>query len=267
LPDFCAGRLIGSLAALELTPDSSPRAIRTFVRGGKIIGEKSLVADARIADWLVVTARDGGPAAAQVSLFLVPASDGGVDIDSRATIDPTRPYGRISFDGARAERLGPIGEGEGLLEQVRDRAAVFVACEQVGGARQALERACAYARERMAFGRPIGSFQAVKQLLADMFVSLSIAEANVEYAIWGQATAAPDASLAAARAHVSATRAFRHCSADAIQVHGGAGFMWEVDAHLFYRRSQLLGACLGGLPQWEQRQIRTRRTLLEGRAA
>ena len=206
-----------------------------------------------IADRTIVLARQDGDEAP--SLHLVRTDDAAVVRTALETIDPTRPYGRVVFDGALAEPLGPAGSGQALLSDAIERAAVFVAFEQVGGAQRALELACYYARGRMAFGRPIGSFQAVKQLLADMYVSLEIARANALRAAWAMVAAPDEARLAAVRAHVSATHAFRHCAADNIQVHGGSGFMWEVDAHLFYRRAQTLAQCLGGASAWERKLV------------
>ena len=246
------GRTLGTLAHLELSTDKRPQAPQAYVDAGRLYGEKHLVADAMIAGVYLVLAREGR-GAGSISLFAVDATDEHITKNPVDTIDPTRRYGRLRLDGARAERLGAIGAGAALIEAAIKRAAVFVAFEQIGGAERALELAVQYARTRYAFGRPIGSFQAVKQLLADMYVSLQIARANALYAAWALETRAPDCNLAAARAHFSATRAFRHCAADCIQVHGGAGFMWDVDVHLFFRRAELLAQCLGGASHWAER--------------
>ena len=162
-----------------------------------------------------------------------------------------------------AEPLGAPGEGLRLISEVFDRAAVITAFEQIGGADRALEMARDYALERMAFGRPIGSFQAIKHMLADMYVSATLARSNGYYGAWALSTGAAELPEAAATARVSATQAFQHCAKNNIQVHGGMGFTWAFDCHLFYRRSNLLSVNLGSLSQWEDtliQRLRARNT-------
>ena len=132
-----------------------------------------------------------------------------------------------------------------------DRAAILMAFEQVGGADRALEMARDYALERMAFGRQIGSFQAIKHLLADMYVSATLARSNCYYGAWALSSGTSELAVAAATARVSATTAFQHCAKNNIQVHGGMGFTWAFDCHLFYRRSNALALALGSLSTWE----------------
>jgi acyl-CoA dehydrogenase len=137
-----------------------------------------------------------------------------------------------------------LGEaGDRLLARVLDGAAVLMAFEQLGGADFALEAACAYAKERWAFGRPIGSNQAIKHMLADMYVSATLARSNCYYGAWALNTGADALGEAA------------HCARNNIQVHGGSGFTWAVDCHLYYRRSNLLALSLGGLAPWEDRLV------------
>ena len=126
-----------------------------------------------------------------------------------------------------------------------------MAFEQVGGADRALEMARDYALERMAFGRQIGSFQAIKHMLADMYVSATLARSNAYYGAWALSTGSAELPVAAATARVSATQAFQHCAKNNIQVHGGMGFTWAFDCHLFYRRSNALALSLGSLSTWE----------------
>jgi acyl-CoA dehydrogenase len=121
----------------------------------------------------------------------------------------------------------------------------------VGGADRALEMARDYALERMAFGRQIGAFQAIKHMLADMYVSATLARSNAYYGAWALSAGAAELPLAAATARVSATQAFQHCAKNNIQVHGGMGFTWAFDCHLFYRRSNALALALGSLSAWE----------------
>jgi len=148
-----------------------------------------------------------------------------------------------------------VAQGWNALEVLQNRAAVLYAFEQLGGAQRALDMAVAYAQERFAFGRAIGSFQAIKHMLADMFVSLKLAESNCYYAAWALANNTADLPLAAATARVSATQAFQLCAKDNIQVHGGMGFTWEFDCHLYYRRSNYLALELGSLSEWEARLV------------
>jgi hypothetical protein len=143
---------------------------------------------------------------------------------------------------------------------VFDRAAVLTAFEQIGGADRALEMGRDYALDRMAFGRPIGSFQAIKHMLADMYVSATLARSNSYYGAWALSTGAPELPVAAATARVSATQAFQHCAKNNIQVHGGVGFTWAFDCHLYYRRANLLAVSLGSLSQWEDALIERMRT-------
>jgi alkylation response protein AidB-like acyl-CoA dehydrogenase len=134
---------------------------------------------------------------------------------------------------------------------VLDRAAVLMAFEQVGGADRALEMGRDYALDRIAFGRPIGSFQAVKHMLADMYVSATLARSNCYYGAWALSTNASELPEAAAAARISATQAFQHCAKNNIQVHGGMGFTWEFDCHMYYRRSSAMALSLGSLSYWE----------------
>lgn len=253
LSAIAEGALVATVADIELDDQGRRQAVAARVINGRLYGTKALVADGLIADQILVLARDGETGASR--FFIVAGSDGELTRTALTTIDPTRRYARLDFHGAAAEPLGDPGRGESPLDAVRDTAAVFVACEQLGGAERALELACAYARDRCAFGRPIGSFQAVKQLLADMYAALAIARANVKRALWALEDGAAELPQSAARAYLSASEAFRHCSADMIQVHGGAGFMWEADPHLFYRRAQLTSRALGAPAVWERRLI------------
>ena len=170
-------------------------------------------------------------------------------------VDPSRGQAELSFANCKAEPLGAAGEGWGILSQVLDRAAVLMAFEQVGGADRALEMGRDYALDRIAFGRPIGSFQAVKHMLADMYVSATLARSNCYYGAWALSTNAAELPEAAAAARISATQAFQHCAKNNIQVHGGMGFTWEFDCHMYYRRSNATALSLGSQSYWEDALI------------
>ena len=137
-----------------------------------------------------------------------------------------------------------IGDSTGL-RRLLDRSAVLFAFEQLGGAEAALNMAREYALGRYAFGRPIAGYQAIKHKLAKMYVAVQLARSNCYYGAWALATDAPELPLAAATARVSASQAYRKCSEENIQIHGGMGFTWEFDCHLYYRRAKLLSVKIG----------------------
>ena len=247
LPKIAAGEAIGALALVEGVGDPTPRSIMTASVGGKISGTKTLVADGGIADFAIVVAREG--------LFIVDLNGAGVTRENVETVDPTRNHARIVFDNAPGEALGAGADAWSLLNKVLDRAAVLVAFEQIGGADRALEMGRDYALDRIAFGRPIGSFQAVKHMLADMYVAATLARSNAYYGAWALSTDAGELAEATANARVSATQAYQLCAKNNNQVHGGMGFTWEFDCHLYYRRSNLLALTLGSLTMWENRLI------------
>jgi acyl-CoA dehydrogenase len=256
LPKLASGEAIGTFAFAESAGAVTPRTIKLQATGGALTGVKIPVADGDIADFAIVAARTApGNDERGISLFIVELNGPGVTREVVETIDPTRSHAKISFAGAGAEPLGAAGEGWSIINGVFDRAAVLTAFEQVGGADRALEMARDYALERMAFGRPIGSFQAVKHMLADMYVSATLARSNCYYGAWALSTGSSELGEAAATARVSATQAFQHCSKNNIQTHGGMGFTWAFDCHLYYRRSNLLALNLGSLSVWEDRLI------------
>ena len=253
LPRLASGETIGTFAFVEGQGQVTPQSIRTRAAGDRLTGTKLPVPDGDIADFAIVAARTGGASDERsISLFLVDLNADGVTRAPVSTVDPTRSHAQIEFASATAEPLGPTGEGWSLITRIFDRAAVLTAFEQVGGADRALEMGRDYALERMAFGRPIGSFQAVKHMLADMYVQATLARSNAYYGAWALSTGAAELPQAAATARVSATQAFLHCAKNNIQVHGGMGFTWAFDCHLYYRRANLLAVNLGGLSQWER---------------
>jgi alkylation response protein AidB-like acyl-CoA dehydrogenase len=248
LPALASGRSIGALAIAESVGALTPHAIRASFDKGRLTGTKIAVSDGMISDLLIVVARHGG----EHGLFVIQSSDAGVHRELQAGIDPGHAPARIRFEAARAEPLSALG-GWGGVRRLLERAAVPVAFEQVGAADAALEMATEYAKTRRAFGRLIGSFQAVKHKLADVFIATELARANGFYAAWALQANAASLSLAAATARVSATEALERAARELIQVHGGIGVTWEHDCHLFYRRAQYFGGMLGGLREWQDR--------------
>lgn len=261
LPGLASGETIGTLALFEGKGKLSPAAIKASVANGALSGTKIPVPDGEIADFAVVAARSGsGGRDTDIALYIVDLKGKGVERCTLQNIDPTHNQAEIKFNGAPAEPLGRADEGWSNLSRVLDRAAVLIAFEQVGGAERALEMGRDYALDRMAFGRPIGSFQAVKHILADMYVSATLARSNAYYAAWALSTNSSELAEAAAAARISATQAFQHCSKQNIQVHGGMGFTWEFDCHLYYRRSNALALGLGNISYWEDQLIDRMRT-------
>ena len=252
LPKLASGEAIGCLATSEGPGRVSEKSIQARVTGDKLSGAKVPVLDGMAADFAIVAARDGERS---ISLFIVDLNGAGVSRQAVGTIDPARGQASIAFDNAPAERLGAAGEGFSLLTEALDRAAVLTAFEQVGGSDKALEMARDYALQRIAFGRPIGSFQAIKHMLADMYVAATLARSNAYYGAWALSTGAAELGVAAATARVSATKAFQLCGKNNIQVHGGMGFTWAFDCHLFYRRANLLALTLGSQSEWEDKLI------------
>ncbi|HUJ76934.1 MAG TPA: acyl-CoA dehydrogenase, partial [bacterium] len=252
LPRLAAGTCIGTFALAEGTGNPYPQAIRAQAQGGKLSGTKLPVADGSSADLAVVAALDkaGTPA-----LYLVDLQAPGIKRTALKTIDPSRNQAQIEFEGAEAEPLGPASRGWEAITRLLERAAIPVAFEQLGGAQACLDMARAYALQRYAFGRPIGSFQAIKHRLADVYIATELARSNVYYGAWALAAEADELPVAAAAARISATQAFQYAAQENIQTHGGMGFTWEYDCHLYYRRAKLLGLCLGSLPYWKDRLI------------
>jgi alkylation response protein AidB-like acyl-CoA dehydrogenase len=251
LPRLASGAAIGTLALAEGPGKADARKLRTSFRGGALTGEKLPLPDGDVADVAVVAAQGERG----VVLTLVDLAGPGITRTPVQTIDPSRSHASIAFANAPAELLGAAGEGESLLRRVQDRAAVLLAFEQVGGAQRALEMARDYALGRYAFGRPIGSFQAIKHKLVDVYVATELARSNAYYGAWALARNAPELPLAAAAARVSANEAYFLAAKENIQVHGGMGFTWEFDCHLYYRRAKLLSLALGSTRSWKDRLV------------
>lgn len=249
LPRLADGTAIGAFALAEGPGQPSPAGIATTFDGRHLTGKKTPVIDGGIAHLALVAARDQAG-----EIVLCVADLAAVARTPVETIDGSRNAAHLHFDAAPAERLANAN-GWSAVEQVLDRAAAFMAFEQLGGAEAALHHARDYALERHAFGRPIGGFQAIKHKLADVYIATELARSNAYYAAWALATNAPDLTTAAAAARVAATRAFEFAAQENIQVHGGMGFTWESDCHLFYRRAKHLALALGSAPFWKDRLV------------
>jgi alkylation response protein AidB-like acyl-CoA dehydrogenase len=243
LPDIAAGEAVAALAISEPGVATGPTGVtlRATPRGADAVltGTKSHVLHGHVADLLLVAAIDSdGSSPDDVSLFVVRTADGRVRVTRQDTFDLTRPVATLELDGVTATRLGAGEPGAAGFADVLDAARALLACEMVGGTERCLEMAVAYAKNREQFSRPIGSFQAVKHKCADMVVALDGARAAAYYAAMVAAQGGPELRTVAPLAKAEAGEAFAFAAGENIQVHGGIGFTWEHDAHLYFRRAK-----------------------------
>ena len=255
LPKIASGEIIGTIAATEGAQAPSPNSVKSKFSNGKLSGTKIPVADGETASVAIVLVNTGGSGEQALSLAVVDLTDASVTRSPVNTIDPTRGHAEIIFDNTPAELLGNEGEGWSAYKRVEAGAAVLVAFEQVGGAEAALNMAKEYALDRYAFGRQIGSYQAIKHKLADMYVKLELARSNCYYGAMALSSDAGDLEIAAATARIAATEAYRFAAQENIQTHGGIGFTWEANPQFHYRRSKLLALSLGSASRWKDRLI------------
>ena len=251
LPKLAAGEIVGTLAHTETTTAPTQENLACELKKDQLNGSKIVVPDGDIANFAVVSAKDGN----KVVLCLVDLAAKGVEIKTENTLDPSRSHASIVFKNAKVEVLDSKEDGWTALQEVLDRAAVLFAFEQLGGAEACMNMAKEYAMGRFAFGRPIASFQAIKHKIADMYIAVELARSNCYFGAWALSTNAPELSTAAATARVSASQAFNECSKENIQTHGGMGFTWEFDCHLYYRRCRQLAANIGSQATWKNKLI------------
>lgn len=251
LPALASGRSIGTFALTERPGRFAADGVTTELAGDRLSGTKVPVGDGDVADIAIVVARHAG----EITVALVELDQPGVTRRVLESIDPTRGLAHVRFDGAKAELLGD-GVGWGFVERLLDRAAVLMAFEQLGGAERSLEMTRDYCMGRFAFGRPVASFQAIKHRLADLYVEIELARSNAYYGAWALSTDSDKLPVAAAGARASAADAFELAAKEMIQLHGGVGFTWELDCHLFYRRAKHLALALGTANEWRDRLVR-----------
>ncbi len=234
----------------EITKDEDLVSMANINSDNQIVisGTKIAVADGDVANTFIVTANNG----TGVSLYLVDGSADGIQIEPQSTLDPSRSHASITFTNTPAAELKSDWSDVLCL---LDRAAVLFSFEQLGGAEACMDMAKEYAMGRYAFGRSIASFQAIKHKLADMFIAVELARSNCYYGAWALSTDAPELPTAAATCRVSASQAFHECSKENIQTHGGMGFTWEFDCHLYYRRCRQLAANIGSQSIWKDKLI------------
>ena len=246
LPKIAAGDKRAAFAWMEPSAQLGPAGITLTAveKGGKytLSGTKLFVHDAHTADALVVAARTRpGAGADGVSLFLVPKGTKGLTVTLLPTMDQTRKLCEVACAevvvGADA-LLGAAGAGWAPLARVLDRATVALCAEMCGGAQKVLDMTVEYAKIRQAFGRPIGSYQGVKHRAADMLVDVENSKSITYYAAWALDENSPEAPLAVSMAKAYVSDAFRRVAAAGIQLHGGIGFTWEHDLHLYFKRAK-----------------------------
>jgi len=235
LPKLADGSFIGAVALFEGRGDR-PEDIRLKARpsddGYVLDGVKLFVTDGTAADVIVVAAAGEN----SLQYFVVDSTDRGVSTEALPVVDRTRRQAAISFAEVQVPSSNML-DGQ-IFEFLRDRAALFIAAEQTGIARRCMEMSVEYAKTRQQFGKPIGVYQAVSHKLADMYMLVEHATSLVLFAAWAADEDNQTCSLAAWRAKVWASRAAKAATGDGIQIHGGIGFTWEHDLHLYFKRAK-----------------------------
>jgi alkylation response protein AidB-like acyl-CoA dehydrogenase len=238
LPGIASGDTIATLAVAEPDGRWDESGIETTATrdGGawKLSGAKSYVLDGHTADLLLVAARSD----AGVSLFHLPGDAPGLTRTPLTVLDRTRKQARLELDGAEATLIGSEGDGWRVVSGVLDLAAVALAAEQVGGAQRCLDTAVGHAKARVQFGRPIGSFQAIKHKCADMLLEVESARSAAYHAAWCASERADELPAVASLTKATCSDAYCHVAAENIQIHGGIGFTWEHPAHLYFKRAK-----------------------------
>ena len=256
LPDLASGEQVGVFSVAEGVGPFAECAVNAVFKNGALSGNKMPVADGGQADFAIVAAKNESmDASGEIVLCKVKLEQSGVTRTPLKTIDPTRAHAKLKFDNAQAEILGGGKDGWSKIEAIADRAAILFAFEQLGGADRCLEIAQEYASDRYSFARPIGSFQAIKHRMADMFIKNELARGHAYYGAWALSMSAPELTLAAAGARVSAIDAYEFASKETMQIHGGIGITWEVDCHMFHRRAKLLASSIGSRRYWADRLV------------
>ncbi|MHB9879346.1 acyl-CoA dehydrogenase family protein [Pacificimonas sp. ICDLI1SI03] len=245
LGGIASGETIATLAMRSAAGSPIPDGIGPVITSSgdewSLSGEAHYVPFGHVATLLLVAARNEGTTGWDgITLLAIPADSAGVSVTRQTSLDLTRPYATISFDNAKVASdaiVGQPGDGGKALRTALTRAAALLSAEQLGGAARSLQETVAYSKERIQFGRPIGSFQAVKHRLADMKLMVDSARTAADWAV-RSLESGDETETAAAGARTYCSDAFLHCAGDAIQLHGGIGFTWEHQAHLFFKRAR-----------------------------
>jgi alkylation response protein AidB-like acyl-CoA dehydrogenase len=245
LPGIASGQTIATLAFTEESGrwdvDGITMAATPSGGGWTLAGTKSYVIDGHTADLVLVAARTENG----VSLFAVPGNAEGLTRTALSTMDQTRKQAKLTFANTPARLVGEEGGAGPVLSKTLDLAAVALAAEQVGGAQRVLDMSVEYAKHRIQFGRPIGSFQAIKHKCADMLLEVESAKSAAYYAGWAAAEDNDELPVTACLAKAYCSEAYFHAAAENIQIHGGIGFTWDHDAHLYFKRAKSSELILG----------------------
>ncbi|MEG4314648.1 MULTISPECIES: acyl-CoA dehydrogenase family protein [Pseudomonadaceae] len=269
LPELASGSLTATLACSAGSRaghllDQNVQAVAEG-DGWRLDGVCDAVVDGAEADLLIVAARLTGTEGASIGLFAVPANGRGISREALPTLDQTRRLGRVVFGAVQVSAddcLHTDSDGAQLLEQTLQLGAIALACEQTGSAQQCLDLTLAYLNERQQFGRPIASFQAIKHRCADLMLEIESARSACYYAACvarealdpaGDRAIAAELGEASAIAKIHASEAFMHCAEESIQLHGGVGFTWEYDPHLYFKRARAGEQLLGTPAQHRER--------------
>jgi alkylation response protein AidB-like acyl-CoA dehydrogenase len=247
LPRLAAGELKGAVALLAPGSFPSPEGAPLAAADGSLSGRLELVEHAGVADLLVVATSDGG-------LHLVDPRGAGVTVTPHETLDRTSRLSTVVLDGAPAERLE--GSSPDVVQELLDRAAVLVANDLAGIARKALTDTVEYDKTRVQFGKPVGSFQAIKHALADLHLSVTFAEHAASYAAHALDADLADKRVAASIAKAKASDTAGDAVGAMIQFHGGIGYTWEHDAHIYFKRAKRLQYAFGDAGQHRERIAR-----------
>jgi alkylation response protein AidB-like acyl-CoA dehydrogenase len=238
LPGIASGETIATLAFTEPSGKWDEAGITMEATKGAdgytLTGTKMFVLDGHTANLIVVAARTGG----KVSLFAVEGDAPGLTRTPLSTMDQTRKQAKLEFSNTPARLLGAEGSGWDALSTVLDLASVGLSAENVGGAQKVLEMSVEYAKVRVQFGRPIGSFQAIKHKCADMLLEVESGKSAAYYAMWCAAEMNDELPSVASLAKAYTSEAYFHAAAENIQIHGGIGFTWEHPAHLYFKRAK-----------------------------
>jgi alkylation response protein AidB-like acyl-CoA dehydrogenase len=238
LPGIASGETIATVAFTEPAGKWDEAGITLEAKadgdGWTLDGTKSFVLDGHTANLIIVAART----AAGVSLFAVDGDASGLTRTALSTMDQTRKQAKLEFAGTPGQLIGTDGAGWDVLSKVLDLVAVGLAAEQVGGAQKVLEMAVEYAKVRVQFGRPIGSFQAIKHKCADMLLEVESAKSAAYYGMWCASELNDELPSVASLAKAYCSEAYFHAAAENIQIHGGIGFTWEHPAHLYFKRAK-----------------------------
>jgi alkylation response protein AidB-like acyl-CoA dehydrogenase len=250
LPDLASGARLAALAVTEPNGQWDPQAIELVATpvadGFRLDGTKSYVVDGHVADLLVVAGRAPGTTGLNgLAVFTVRAEASGIERRLLPSMDPTRKLACLDFHGVQAELLGNVNDGAKALIRTLDQAAIALANEMVGGAETLFDAAVNYTKLRVQFGRTIGSFQAIKHKCADMLLDVELAKSAAYYAAQAAAADDPEWPALACVAKAAASETYLHIAIDCIQIHGGIGFTWDNDTHLWFKRAKSSEVFLG----------------------